>query len=88
VSITHPALSSLLHPEAFLQRHPDESFVRNAIILMFVSRVGILSTEIESAIPLRLTTHPVSVVSHKKPLQTPQKTINSLKNMTIAFLIL
>jgi len=53
----------LLHPEAFLQRHPDVSCVRSAIILMFVSRVGVLSTEIESAIPLRLTTHPVSVVS-------------------------
>jgi len=62
VSLTHPARSASLHPEAFLQRHPGGSFVRNAIILMFISRVGFLSTEIESAIPLRLTTHSHSSV--------------------------
>jgi hypothetical protein len=35
----------LLHPEAFLQRLPDVSCVKNVIILMFVLRVGFLSTE-------------------------------------------
>jgi hypothetical protein len=57
----------LLHPEAFLQRHPDVFLVRNAIILMFVSRVGILSTQLESAILLRLTTHAGSAVSRAVP---------------------
>ncbi|MZJ72188.1 hypothetical protein GT624_05530 [Enterobacter hormaechei] len=56
----------MLHPEAFLRRRPDVFLVRNAIILMFVSRVGIPSTQIESAILPRLTTHPVSKVSLAK----------------------
>jgi hypothetical protein len=73
----------LLHPEAFLRRHPDVFLVRNAIILMFVSRVGILSTQIESAILLRLTTHLVSNVSQAKRGISFQKTTNLLKEKLI-----
>jgi hypothetical protein len=60
----------LLHPEAFLQRHPDVSSVKNAIILMFVSRVGILSTCIGSPIPLHLTTHPQDLTARWLTVKT------------------
>ncbi|EIM34245.1 hypothetical protein PGS1_21246 [Enterobacter cloacae subsp. cloacae GS1] len=50
---------------------------------MFVSRVGILSTQIESAILLRLTTHLVSNVSQAKRGISFQKTTNLLKEKLI-----
>jgi len=69
----------LLHPEAFLQRHPDVSSVKNVIILMFVSHVGILSTCIGLPIPLRLTTHPKRLTARSLTVKVLKNQVNLLK---------